>query len=163
MKKGLLVATVLLAAVAAALPGAASSRPKSAGPLCRVPEPVLFTCKVGTKTVSVCGQEQGGAVYRFGRPGRVELEAADLHFAEKYFSGGGDMQVYADTPTQRYIIYSQFIRTGFGEDGHFDPKETSGLVVQSGGQIVSNRECALPATFDQLTRTLVPAGDYVPH
>jgi len=161
--KGLLIAAVLLVAVVAAHPGAASARPKSTGPLCRAPEPVLFTCEVGTKTVSVCGHKQGGAVYRFGRPGRVELEAADLHFAERYFSGGGDTQIYADTPTHRYIVYSQFIRTGFGKDGHFDPKETSGLVVRSEGRIVSSRECALPATFDQLTRTLVPLGDYVPH
>jgi len=71
--------------------------------------------------------------------------------------------VYADTPTHRYIVYNQMVRTGFGADGHHDPKETSGLVVRSKGRTVSSRECsALPATFEQLTKTLVPAGDYVP-
>jgi len=162
MKK-LTLATALLSAVAAR-PGGAPAQPSPARSLCRAPEAVLSTCDIGTKTVSICGQEQGGAVYRFGRPGRVELEATDLHLAYKSWSGGGETQVYADTSTHRYIVYNQIVRTGFDDEGHHDPKETSGLVVQSGGRTVSSRECAaLPATFERLTETLVPAGDYVPH
>jgi hypothetical protein len=61
--------------------------------LCRAPETVLFTCAVRTKTVSVCGKGQSGAVYRFGRPGHIELEATDLHFAYTGFSGGGEEQI----------------------------------------------------------------------
>ena len=152
-----------LLATLAAHPGTAAAQPKPARSLCRAPETVLFTCDVGTKVVSICGQEQSGAVYRFGRPGHVELEATDLHRAERGESGGGDDQVYADTPTHRYIIYPQFVRTGFGDDGLHYPKFTSGLLVQSGGRTVLSRECTLPVTFDPITRTLVPEGEYVPH
>ncbi len=170
MMKDVALTAMLIAAVAT-YPSAALAQPKPAGSLCRAPEPVLFTCAVGAKTVSVCGQEQGGAVYRFGRPGRVEIEAADLHFAQHAFWGGGETQVYADTPTHRYIVYDRIVRTGFGPDGHHDPKETVGLLVQSGGRIVSSQQCALPKSFDErtavfdqrLTEKLVPESEYVPH
>jgi len=137
MMKGVALAAALVA-VLATYPSAAPAKSKLAGSLCRVPEAVLFTCAVGAKTVSICGQEQGGAVYRFGRKGRVEIEAADLYFAQHAFWGGGETQVYADTPTHRYIVYDRVVRTGFGADGHHDPKETSGLIVQSGGRTVSS-------------------------
>lgn len=163
MKK-LTLATALLAALAAACADAAPAQPRPARSLCRTAEPVLFTSDVGAKTVSICGQEQGEAAYRFGRSGRVELEVTDLHRAHEGWSGGGETQVYADTPTHRYIVYNQMVRTAFGLDGLHDSKITSGLVLQSKGRTVSSRECAaLPATFDRLTETLVPEGDYVPH
>jgi len=109
MMKGVALAAGLIAALAA-YPGAAPARPKPDGFLCRAPEAVLFTCDIGTKTVSICGQEkQSGAVYRFGRPGRVELEATDLHHAHDGWWGGGETQVYADTPTHRYIVHDQMV------------------------------------------------------
>lgn len=169
--KKLMLATILLTALAAARPSAAMAQPSPARSLCRAPEAVLFTCQVGSKTVSICGQEKGGALYRFGRPGRIELEATDLHRAHDGWSGGGETQVYADTPTHRYVVYDRMVRTGFGADGHNDPKETVGVMVQSGGQTISSRLCALPKIYDplsavfnqQLTQTLLPEGDYVPH
>ena len=38
------------------------ARAKPSAPLWRAPEPVLFTCDLGNKTVSICSEEQGGAV-----------------------------------------------------------------------------------------------------
>jgi|1186.fasta_scaffold32153_1 hypothetical protein len=160
--KGLALAAGLLAALAPAHQGTASAQPRPAEALCQGSEVVLFTCGVGTKVVSICGQGQGRTVYRFGRPDRVELEATDLYFAEQAFSGGGETQVYANTPTHRYIVYDRVVRTSF-DDGRHDPQAESGLVVQSGGQTVLSRRCASSATFDRLTRTMVPAGDYTPH
>ena len=119
--------------------------------------------------MSICGQEQGGAVYRFGHLGRVEIEVPGLHFAQHTFWGGGETQVYADTPTHQYIVYDRMVRTGFDDEGHHLSKMTEGLVVQSGGRTVLNRDCAQPLgreppAFDQrLLEMLVPEGDYVPH
>ena len=113
--------------------------------------------------MSICGRGQDGPVYRFGRPGHVELEATGLHRAATGFSGGGETQVYADTPTNRYIVYDRLVRTAFGADGHADPQETSGLVVQSAGRTVESLRCTAPATFDGLTGQLVPEGAYVEH
>lgn len=156
-------AALLLAALVVARPGAAPAQHGRAGSLCRAPETVLFTCTVGAEVVSLCGQEPSRVVYRFGRPGHVELEATDLRVAERAFSGGGETQVYADTPTHRYIVYDRVVRTSFDGDGRHDPQEQAGLVVQSGGQTISSQRCASSATFDPLIRTLVPTGDYAPH
>ena len=108
-------------------------------------------------------------MYRYGRPGRIELEAPDVRRTYTGWSGGGETQVYADTPTHRYIVYDRMVRTGFDDEGHNLSEMTEGLVVQSEGRTVSNRDCAqplgiLPPAFDQrLLETLVPEGDYVPH
>lgn len=167
LMRKLTLTTVLFAALAAARPG--GTQPRPAKSLCRVPEAVLFTCEVGTKTVSICGQKQGGATYRFGRLGRVELETTDLHRAHDGWGGGGETQVYADTPTHRYIVYDRMVRTGFDEEGHNRSEMTEGLVVQSGGRTLSNHDCAQPIgfsppAFDQrLLETLVPEGNYIPH
>ena len=170
MMKSILPTAMLIAAFSACS-GTVLAQLRPAKSLCRAREPVLFTCDVGNKTVSICGGEQGGAAYRYGRPNRVELEIKDLHLAYKGWSGGGETQVYADTPTYRYIVYDRMVRTGFGSDGHNDPKETVGLLVQNGGRTVSSRQCALPKTFDEqtavfdqrLAETLVPEGEYVDH
>lgn len=170
MKK-LMLTTALLAALASARPDAAPAQPRPGGSLCRVPEAVLFTCDVGTKTVSICSQEQGGAAYRFGRPGRVDIEVTNLHRAHAGWSGGGETQVYADTPTHRYIVYDQMVRTAFGLDGLHDSKITSGLVVQREGRTVLRRECGLSKIFNpfagrfdqQLIQKLVPEGNYMEH
>ncbi len=160
-------AAVIFTALAA-VPTPARAKPPS---LCRTPEPILFTCGVGTKVVSICGQEQGGAVYRFGRPGRVEIEATNLHLADRGWSGGGEAQVYADTPTHRYMVYNRMVRTAFGLDGLHDSKIMSGLLVLRGGRTVWSRECGLSKIFDpfagrfdqRLVEKLLPEGEYVDH
>lgn len=166
------LATAALLAALAAIPAPAWAKPPTS--LCRAPEPVLFTCHVGTKLVSICGQEQGGAAYRYGQPGRLELEITDLHRGHKYESGGGETQVYANTPTHRYVVYDRIVRTGFGADGLHYPREDDGLLVQSKERTVWRRQCALPRTYDphmipegrfdqQLIEKLIPEGEYVDH
>ena len=114
--------------------------------------------------MSICGQEQGGVAYRFGRASRIELEATDLHRAHEGWSGGGETQVYADTSTHRYVVYDQMVRIGFDDEGHNIPRMTQGLLVQSVGRTLSSQECAQPVGlsppgFDQrLLETLVPEG-----
>ena len=113
------------------------------------------------------------SVYRFGRLGRVEIEVPDLHFAQHTFWGGGETQVYADTPTHRYVVYDRMVRTGFGADGLHYPQEDDGLLVQSGGRTAWRRQCAPPRSydphtipegrFDPLIEKLIPGGEYVDH
>ncbi len=173
-------AAMLLGAALAAHPGTASTKAAPAGSLCHAPEAVLFTCRVGAKTVSICGRQQergqgeagGGqaaAVYRYGRPGRVELEETDLHRAFDGWAGGGETQVYADTPTHRYVVYDRMVRTGFDREGHRLSQMTQGVLVRSGRQTVSSMRCAQPVgveppAFDQRRiEALLPEGEYVPH
>lgn len=174
-------AAAFLAALSATYPGAADGLgdgPRMSESLCRAPETPLFSCRISTKVVSICGrprseqaqgertpgeQAQDRAVYRFGRPGRIELEATGLHYAEQGFAGGGETQVYADTATHRYIVFEEVVRTAFGADGRHDPQADSGLFVQRGGKIVSSRTCTEAMTFSPLAEKLIPPGDYVPH
>ena len=160
--KWLALAAGLLATLAPIFHATPFAQPTLTEALCQATETVLFTCKLGTKTVSICGQGQGKAVYRYGRPDRIELEAGNLQFVEHAFSGGGETQVYADTPTNRYIVYDRLVRTSFA-NGQHDPQAESGLVVQSGDRTLSSRRCAAPANFNRLTQTMMPAGDYTPH
>jgi hypothetical protein len=177
-----------LVAARAALLGAALTTPPSmalaqagpAGSLCQAPEAVLFTCRMETKTVSICGQQhkpgqdragtdQAAAVYRYGRQGRVELEITDLHRAFEGWAGGGETQVYADTPTHRYIVYDRLVRTGVDKEGHSLSQMTQGLLVRNGGRTILSRHCtyptgAEPPAFDQRRiEALLPQGEYLPH
>lgn len=167
MKK-LMLATALLT-TPAAHPGAAPAQSRLVKSLCRAPEAVLFTCMFRTKTVSICGQEKGEAIYRNGRPGHVELEATNLRRAHDGWWGGGETQVYADTLTHRYVVYDRMVRTGYDDEGHYRSKMTEGLMVQSEGRTLSNHDCAQPLgfsppVFDQRRlEALVPEGEYVPH
>jgi len=179
--KALVVAgAALLGAALTASPGMALAQAGAAGSLCQAPEAVLFTCRVEAKTVSICGpqQKQGsdkaetdkeGAVYRYGRPNRVEREITDLHRAFEGWAGGGETQVYADTPTHRYIVYDRMVRTGVDKEGHSLSQMTQGLLVQSGRRTVLSRRCTYPIgaelpAFDQRRiEALLPQGEYVPH
>lgn len=157
----LVVALEIYAGIAHAQDG--GSGPRAAELLCQVSETVLFTCLIDRKIVSICGRGQGQPVYRFGRLGRLEIEISDLHYASTGFSGGGESQVQADTPTHRYVVYAETHRTAFGADGRHDPQSSTGLFVQSGGRTVSSRRCATDPGLDGKIEALLPAGEYVSH
>ena len=181
MKALVAAGAALLGAALSAFPGMALAQAGSAGSLCQITaEAVLFTCRVDAKTVSICGQQnkqgqdaagadQAGGVYRYGQQGHVELEIIDLHRAFESWAGGGETQVYADTPMHRYIVYDRMVRTGFDKEGHSLSQITQGLLVRSGGRTISSRHCtypvgAEPPAFDQRQiENLLPQGKYVPH
>jgi len=134
--------------------------PSSASALCTPDEKVLFSCDVGAKFVSICGRSnQLGGVYRFGRVGKIELELSDLHVIERAYSGGGEMQVYASTPSFRYIVYSRLIRTSFEDGGRHDIEAQSGLLIEQEGKTLKNLRCKEPATFDALTAASLPRAE----
>lgn len=180
MKASATARAAIFGAALAAHSGTAFAQTRPAGSLCHAPEAILFTCQVEAKTVSICGlqqkqregeagADQAGAVYRYGRQGRVEMEAIDLHRAFEGWAGGGETQVYADTPTHRYVVYDRMVRTGFDREGHSLLQMTQGLLVRSGKRTVLNRGCeqpvgAEPPAFDQRRiEALLPAGEYVSH
>jgi hypothetical protein len=100
---------------------------------------VIASCEIGKKKVSVCGHSKR-ATYRFGRPGKIELEGDDLRYNFTGYSGGGESQIALSRGSWRYVIYDGMIRTGF-RDGHNDPRFYSGLLVLRKGHVVSDRNC----------------------
>jgi hypothetical protein len=152
----------LLAADSRALPAQAAQAapaPPPGGSLCRARETRLFECSTGRKTISVCGGglARGGtyAQYRYGRPGRLELEypARPVHApgllsqASVGYSGGGESQIRFVNRGVEYVVYSRTIRTAFGPDGHHAPISEDGVFMRRNGKLLSDRRCLDPPSM----------------
>lgn len=153
------VALLAVAAPAALTPGAVSGTAPLQS-LCTRGETRLFSCLVGGKLVSICARPDG-AIYRYGRPGRVEMRSGDLRFARRGYSGGGEQQIWFASGDYRYVIYDRLVRTSFGADGRHDPQASAGLLIQRAGRTVSDRQCrgGMAAGVDKV----VPRGSFVEH
>ena len=161
-----MVCVAVIASLLRTIPaGPALASPPPATSLCVGGEKALFSCPIRGKVVSVCGISNGKSVYRFGRPGRIELQSHDLHKAEQGASGGGEDQINFTANGYRYIVYAQTVRTGFGSDGHNDPDFISGLVVQKDGRKVMAAVCGGGGgqTIDWTADHFMPRGDFVDH
>ncbi len=131
------------AILALATTGPAAKPALARGPaasLCRAKEAQTFSCPVGRKIVSICG-EGAGAIYRFGRPGRVEMEARGPTTAQIGYSGGGEAQVAFAGQGYSYVVYDRTVRTRFTPDGRHDPAFSQGLLVVKGAHVVADRPC----------------------
>lgn len=116
------------------------SLPPSRASLCRGQEAPLFSCPIGRKVVSVC-RSAGGAAYRFGRPGRVELDIGGGRLAQRGYSGGGETQIVFARGAHRYVVYDRVVRTSFGSGGRHDPQQSSGVLVTRNGKVAANLSC----------------------
>lgn len=156
-----------LAVAGLSLPGgpagtaeAAQGRPARAS-LCTAGEVVIFQCGIGRKLVAVCGSRTpgGGAQYRYGSPGRVELASPPgrLSYAREAYSGGGALQLRFSSGGYDYAVYSRTIRTGFGRGGN-NPAFSDGLFVRQGGRLVSNRACTTAVTGNARPEAHMPEG-----
>lgn len=122
----------------------------------------MFACPIGSKLVSICGRA-GGAVYRFGRPARVELEAGGLRFAERAFSGGGETQVSFEREGSRYIVYDRLVRTAFGGDGRHDAQASAGVLVRKAGKTILDAQCvgSSGGGMDSALAKYIPPGHFI--
>lgn len=115
--------------------------------LCKQQEQVIFSCSLGKKTVSVCASNDlsansGYLQYRFGQPGRIELNLPALpqsvpvnQFVQArslMFSGGGGGYLRFINGSYHYIVYSA-IGKGWG------PKD--GVAVEKNGRLIVYHEC----------------------
>lgn len=130
--------------------------------LCMPAETPLFTCTLGTRRASVC-QTGGKAIYRYGRPGRIELSTQWLTLASRSFSGGGETQIAAANNGYSYTMFDRTVRTGFGADGRNDPQSETGLVVRRGSKQLSSRRCDNDTPISSRSREVIPGGLFVPH
>ncbi len=130
--------------------------------MCDAGATALFSCAVGHKVVSICG-EGGKATYYYGVPGKVEMSSQALVFAERMFSGGGETQISFANGAYSYVVFDKTVRTSFSADGHNDPDSTSGLVVLKGGKTLSAKACASDATISADASKMIQAGAFVEH
>jgi hypothetical protein len=166
-------ASLALLAAAPALMAPATAAPAGrAGPagLCRAGEVPIFSCRLGKKSVAICGATSPSgarsAEYRFGTSGKIEMtypgpDGGKLGYASVPYSGGGEEQVSFARAGYRYIVYSSMVRTGFGADGLNNPAFESGLLVQQGGKTVTKSKCTDPsdATLSEQDAKRFGVGD----
>jgi hypothetical protein len=152
--------------VTAALPYRVEGGAKHAIPqdsLCSVDEEVLFSCVLAGKFASVCGQSPGQAVYRFGRPGRTELQAGGLRRASVMFSGGGESQIHFGRSGYRYVLFDRTMRSDFGRGGRNSPEFSSGLVVLGNGRLLKSMGCDGTVVTSPNIAAYMREGDYIAH
>ena len=167
--KGAMVAAALsvsfVSVMVPSLAPAAITATKLTPTLCKDPEIELFSCPIRNKVVSVCALTDGNSIYRFGRPGHIEMQSRDLHKAVNDYSGGGEDQINFQMNGYTYIVFARTERTGFGPDGHNDPKFTSGLVVHHKGRTILSANCGAEGdqTIDTLATHYMPTGNFIEH
>lgn len=116
--------------------------------LCRPGEPVVFSCHVGGKTVSLCrpsGLRQE-LIYRFGTPARVELThpdpgslaAAPFTRETAPLAGGGVTTVVFRRGQYQYGVYSKVAR---GAGPERAPEFEDGIVISRRGKPVRRLVC----------------------
>jgi len=160
------VTTLLFLARGTNAEAAQASTPR--GSLCARGEQVIFSCGVGRKMVSVCGDRRGGphAQYRFGAPGDIELAfpgpgQSGLTYAREMYSGGGALQLRFSTGGYDYAVYSRTVRTGFGRGGN-NPHFSDGVMVRRAGRLISNRSCTTETSGDAQPEDFMPEGTIMP-
>ena len=158
-------ALLLLAPVRSADRAEAAQVDNPRGSLCARGEVVIFHCGVGRKMVSVCGDRRPTphAQYRFGAPGDIALAfpgpgQSGLTYAHEMYSGGGALQIRFSNGGYDYAVYSRTVRTGFGRDGHNNPRFSDGIMVRHGTRLVSNRSCTTEVSGDARPEDFMPEG-----
>ena len=142
------MAAVLLFGIAVQVQSAGAVRPT----LCSGAEIIVFSCRSGAKTVSVCASKEASArkgylEYRFGDPAAVpELVLPKERTIPRQaarggvdpFSGAGGAWMKFQQGQYDYTVYS-----GIGNWGpNGEKREKAGLLVQRGDKQVALFKCA---------------------
>lgn len=117
--------------------------------LCAAGEPVVFSCHIGNKTLSLCRPSalRQELVYRFGTPNRVELAwpgpgrhalAGEFTLDTRPLYGGGITTVSFDRGEYRYSVYSKMAR---GEGPARAPEFEDGIIISRRGKQVRQLVC----------------------
>lgn len=121
-----------------------TEQPEIFDTLCVAKEKIVFSCSTGKKVISVCSSENlssdtGYVQYRYGTKTMTELTFPEQKNHPKdfatggnlTFSGGGGSYMRLNNSAYSYIVYS-----GIGKNW-----EKDGLVVEKGGETLSNILC----------------------
>lgn len=146
--------TPLVEAAVGAEATAATDRVAKAASLCQKEETILFSCRAGSRTVSVCATAdlsptKGRLEYRAAREGRTEitLPADNRHPAQSVRAGNFMMGMGEGS-------YLRFSNAGtdylpYQASGRFD--DVQGITVESNGAPIAQLECdASPLNISRL-------------
>lgn len=151
--RALSIAALGLAVLAAATLMPAALTPAIAAPagtLCHPDEAVIFSCPAGARTVSICASGDldagsGLVLYRYGRPGRVELTYPDpavppaqaFTAGRLMFAGGGGAWFRFEKTPFRYTVFTAI--------GKWNPKggplALAGVAVEKDDKSLADIAC----------------------
>lgn len=126
----------------------AGGGPPDPARLCLRGETVVFACQLASRQVALCGQGQPLArlAYRYGRPGRIELQhvaALDQYYRSSAPQfGGGDTSVGFARRGWEYQLYSRNTRSPGATPEERVPVTEDGLRVGRPGQLATPRVCS---------------------
>ena len=77
--------------------------------LCKPPEMVVFSCELERQTVSICENDaEDKLIYRYGRPGHIQLELPDVYYSAEGASGGAEELIPDLDPSLTSLSRSTF-------------------------------------------------------
>ncbi|MDE2405519.1 MAG: hypothetical protein KGM17_12705 [Sphingomonadales bacterium] len=133
-----------LAVSGVAWAGSGVRHPRDRVTLCGAGETVIASCpigrKVGAKLVSVCLAGET-ARYRFGRPGRVEIDAGGLRYVFRTATAGGEEQISFHVGAYRYMVYDWMYGLGWDKQGHRMHDFRSGVFIERNGRPIADLVC----------------------
>jgi hypothetical protein len=161
---------LLVLMLASAIAGYANAGKLAEKTLCNASEKAIFQCVVKSKLLSLCaskdiGPSNGTLQYRFGAPGKVELQYPEVpqsakgHFylSNQMYSGGGETHVRFKNGDYEYVMFDSTTRTGF--NGHNNPKFSAGLATKHAGKVVV-RECSNNASIFAEAYESIPREEF---
>ena len=110
--------------------------------LCKTQETVSFSCGFKSKSVSVCRNDEGALIYRFGKKDNIELELeSDIHFSRTAYSGGGEGNLTFHNGKYKYVIYSSISNGDWRDDGTREKIERAGIYVVKDEKLLKDIQC----------------------
>lgn len=100
--------------------------------LCDRDETAVFSCEIGSKSLSVCLQGKDSLTYRYGQGGAIELELNSAVFSSAMCSGGGISRLRFSNGDYDYVVYDRLCR---GTD-------EAGLHVLKNGNLLADKSCS---------------------
>lgn len=131
--------------------------------LCLPSEAVLFACDLGTRRVALCRPSGSDApmVYRYGRPGKVELEhrgpPAGFWRREHPTYGGSEVEVGFARRGWDYRLYARVGRSAGGNVDERVPEFEDGLQLGRSGSDGRRRACVDGGAGFRASLDFVPA------
>ena len=138
----------------AGMPNNTKAPAQAQGSWCTAGETVVYSCKTGAKTVSVCAsagasKQKGTLQYRFGKTGPGEAAEVALPVGEVVpqqaatgasvpFAGGGGSWLRFRKGEFSYVVYSGIGL--WGPKGEIQEKQ--GVVVERNGKSIAHLRCA---------------------
>ncbi len=115
--------------------------PSMAERMCEVSDKAVFSCEVGTKSISVCLGEDGSVSYLYGTKVDLEIKLDSPVLSTNMCIGGGVSRLRFTNGNYSYIVYDVMCNAEKVGLNQWRKSEYAGLYVLKGRKVIANKEC----------------------